>query len=68
MNFLMDSDWHAGQKSGASQQLVSVAAISNPVHSFSLSLPSVFGREGEGDLAALGCLPALYSVSSSNVG
>lgn len=44
MNFLMDSDWYAGQKSGASQQLVSVSAISNPVYSFSLSLPSVFGK------------------------
>lgn len=34
--------------------------------SLSLFLPSL-GRGGEGNLAAL-CLPALYSVSSFNVG
>lgn len=56
MNFLMDSARYAGQKSGASQQLVSVVAISNPVHSFSLSLPSVFGKRRRRELSC--SLPA----------
>lgn len=66
MNVLTDLDWHACQKCGSSQQLVSVGAVSSRVHSCSLPLLPSLGEEGKG-IQLFSDVP-LYSMSSFNVG